>query len=321
MAATVLADTRNLTREDWLQARNQGIGGSDIPAILGLSNYRSAIDVWLEKTGQRQPEPVSSESAYWGTRLEDIVAEEFTIRNPGVKVNRRNAILQHSDVPYALANIDRECRFAEQGRGILEIKTSSAYASKEWDGEAVPLAAQAQVQWYLYVTGYAYAYVAALIGGQRYVQAPVTRDEQTIRNIAQVAETFWYCVTERIMPAVDGSAACSNTLKSLYPSATPGTTIDLPPTLAGLPATYDSITAQINRLEADKAEIENLIKADMGEAERAWLDGREVRWSNVTSQRLDSKRLKAAHPDLYDAFCTPSTTRRFEIRKEKTHGQ
>ena len=43
--AVVLASTASMSREDWLAHRLDGIGGSDIGAILGLNPWRSALDV------------------------------------------------------------------------------------------------------------------------------------------------------------------------------------------------------------------------------------------------------------------------------------
>lgn len=71
--------TKDLSRTDWLKLRQSGIGGSDIAAIVGVSPYNTAYDIWVSKTGEIKE--TSSEYAYWGTQLEDIVAKEFSKRN------------------------------------------------------------------------------------------------------------------------------------------------------------------------------------------------------------------------------------------------
>ena len=76
MAMVIAASTRDMTREQWLEERRKGIGGSDAAAIAGLSPWKSPVAVWLEKTGQVEPEE-PGEAAYWGTVLEDVVARNF----------------------------------------------------------------------------------------------------------------------------------------------------------------------------------------------------------------------------------------------------
>ena len=43
-------------RKNWLSVRAQGIGGSDAGAIMGLNKYKGPMAVYLEKTGQVEPE-------------------------------------------------------------------------------------------------------------------------------------------------------------------------------------------------------------------------------------------------------------------------
>ena len=49
MQAKVLVNTLNMDHDQWLQARTQGIGGSDVSAIAGLNKWKSAVQVFLEK--------------------------------------------------------------------------------------------------------------------------------------------------------------------------------------------------------------------------------------------------------------------------------
>ena len=54
MKALTLISTLNMEREDWLDWRRRGIGGSDVGAICGISKYKSPIDVYLDKIGQSE---------------------------------------------------------------------------------------------------------------------------------------------------------------------------------------------------------------------------------------------------------------------------
>ena len=92
------------THESWLEARRKGIGGSDISAIAGVNPFKSAIDVFLEKTGRvRFPE---NKNMRWGKILEDPVAKEYGVTEK-VGVHRINAMLQHPTHQFALVNLER----------------------------------------------------------------------------------------------------------------------------------------------------------------------------------------------------------------------
>lgn len=193
-------------RAAWLEARRTGIGGSDVAAILGISPYRSPLDVYLDKIGEAQPLP-DSEPMYWGRRLEDVVAHEWQERT-GRKVQRVTSMIRNHDQPWMLANIDRaivapgsRARLDNAGRllgaeGLIECKTASAYAAQDWQGldgsDALPVYYAAQGMWYLAVTGLDVCEFAALIGGQKFVQRRVERDADTIRGMVEQVSEFWH---------------------------------------------------------------------------------------------------------------------------------
>ena len=94
MQAIRLVNTSDMSRNDWLEHRRHGIGGSDAAVIMGVSPWKSLMDLWLEKTGQ-YVEDIDSESMYWGRVLEDVIAKEFAIRN-----NTAENTIQHLDYPH-----------------------------------------------------------------------------------------------------------------------------------------------------------------------------------------------------------------------------
>jgi putative phage-type endonuclease len=98
--------TREMSRAEWLQERTKGIGGSDAGVILGLNKYRTAFELWLEKTGQVDPQEIDNEAIYWGNEMENVIAKEFEKRTDK-KVRRSNFMFTHPDYPFIKANIDR----------------------------------------------------------------------------------------------------------------------------------------------------------------------------------------------------------------------
>src|SRR6476620_3868255 len=122
----ILLDKTGMTEADWQEYRRkqQGIGGSDVAVILGLSPYKSAFSLWLEKTGQVKAKPVQNEYVEWGNLLEPVIRDKFR-RETGFEVYENPYVLQHDEHEFMVANIDGEVVDpAYNGeRGILEIKT------------------------------------------------------------------------------------------------------------------------------------------------------------------------------------------------------
>lgn len=248
--------TNVVSREEFLQRRRSGLGGSDIGAILGVNKWKTAMQVYLDKVN---PEPANdegmSEAAYWGIELEDLVAKEYQ-RRTGNKVQRVNAQMVRDDKPWMLANIDRavvqdgsRARLDKDGKligikGLLECKTASVYASAEWEGESAPLSYVAQVQWYMAVTGADWCDIAVLIGGQNFRIIRVERDNELIQTLTERGELFWTeCVQAKVPPQPTTSAE----VLQLFPSSTEDSVL----------ATTD-VELAISELKQLKTQIEDL---------------------------------------------------------------
>lgn len=194
---------------EFLRRRQSGIGGSDISAILGISPWKTPLQVWESKVQPITQDDVQemSEAAYWGTALEDLVAREYAKRT-GHTIQRVTAQLKHPKHEWLVSNLDRvivtpgsrarvDANGMLQGADfVLEVKTASAYKAADWgkdgDEEAIPLHYQAQAMGYLAVTGLPYCEFATLIGGQRFVTKRLERDEDVIKTIIERCEAFWF---------------------------------------------------------------------------------------------------------------------------------
>lgn len=312
MNANVLVSTVGMSNEVWREFRKKGIGGSDVSAIAGLNKYRSPISVWLEKTGQYEPEE-PGESAYWGTLLEEVVAKEFSTRT-GLKVQRRNAILQHPQYPFMIANLDRVIVDKERGQGILECKTAGEFMAGAWEDEKIPDSYMLQVQHYLAVTGLAYAYIAVLIGGNKFKHKLIERDEEIIEHLIKIESDFWSMVEKGIPPEMDGSESSTNLLKSLYPESKADSIIQLHTSAELLIDEYEKAAADEKDAAFRKEEAANQLKNILKDSETGVVNERRVTWKSFMSSRFDSKALKVAHPDIYKKYNVETLTRRFSIK-------
>lgn len=311
MQAKVLVNTLNMEHNQWLQVRTQGIGGSDVSAIAGLNKWKSAVQVFLEKTQAIEKEDIQSEAAYFGNVLEEVVAKEFSKRTD-MKVQRRNAILQHPEYPWMLANVDRLIVGERVG---LECKTASEYFKKEWEDEEVPAAYLLQCQHYMAVTGYEAWWIAVLIGGNKFVHKKIERDEELIQYLIDIEKDFWLNNVEKHEPPMfDGSDASTELLKHLYPESIADSFVSLGKQEELLIEARDQLDREIKVLEEQKAEYENKIKAKLRTNEAGGTENYKVYWKSYTTNRFDSKRFKADHPDLYKQYVKESKSRKFTVK-------
>ena len=196
--------TKDLSREDWLRLRQTGIGGSDISAIMGFNSYKTAYDLYHDKINDVVAD-AQSESAYWGTILEDVVAKEYALRND-CKVQKVNYMIRHPEFDFALANIDRavinpsisgNVRFKD-GKlttdRLLEVKTASEYMKSNWgdeESDQVPDNYNLQCQWYMGITGVNECDLALLLGGNKYRQYNIKFDPELFVILIEEARNFW----------------------------------------------------------------------------------------------------------------------------------
>ena len=311
-----LASTTELTREQWLDIRQLGIGSSDAAVAVGLSPYKSQLTLWLEKTARKAPEDISlKEAVLWGVELEPVLAQVYAKRT-GYKVRRVNAVLQHPEHTFMLANLDREVVGHPDGPGILEIKTASYHSAPQWE-EGVPVAYQCQVLHQLAVTGHAWAEVAVLIGGQDFRIYRIERDEEKIRDLTEREAQFWQMVALDQQPAPDGSDDAGTALAWLFPRDD-GETVDLSdsPEFNQLFGELLHLREHKEEVELRESQIKQRLQATLGEATAGLFADGKITWKR-SKDRLapDLDRLGQDHPDLLSHYVKPMPgSRRFTIQ-------
>ncbi|SFB90232.1 putative phage-type endonuclease [Alkalibacterium subtropicum] len=310
-------DTRSMTHRDWLEQRRSGIGGSDVATILGLNKYNSPYQLWLDKTGQVEIDDSDvSDAAHFGNILEEVVAKEFTERT-GKKVRRANRMFLHPDYPFLTANIDRDIVGED---AILECKTASMYLADRWEGEEIPEQYICQVQHYMNVLDRDYAYIAVLIGGQKFVWKKIERDQELIDIIQKQLVEFWEVnVKQMIPPAIDGSQSTEDYIKERYAKSEPGKEIALKKDIDDLLDQREELQETKKVVETSIKEIDNMIKVQLGdqEAEVGIAPRHIVTWRPIESTRIDSKRIKKEAPELFDKYSKVSSYKKFTIKEIK----
>ena len=312
MSAIVLTSTVDMAHDKWLEWRKKGIGGSDASVVCGVNQYKSPVELFMEKTSQSPPDE-AGEAAYWGKQLEAMVRSEFTKRT-GIEVVIVNKILGSREYPYMIANLDGVCRHPDHGTCVFEAKTANAFKAGEWD-ESIPHGYMLQLQHYLAVTGYAGAYIAVLIGGNTFKWSFIERDEELISMLIKWEGDFWGHVQSDIPPPLDGSEASAKYLKKRFPNAIPQSKVRLPDSAAELIRQYDEACDKGEAFNDQKQKAENLLKEMMGEHEIGFIGNRVITWKSISKESFDRKGLKSDNPTLYDQYSSKSTYRRFSVKQ------
>ena len=307
-------------REAWLAERKSGIGGSDAAAVLGVSPWRTPVDVWLDKTG-RAPQKEETEAMRIGTELEDFVARRYC-QETGRTVQRYNRMIHDGCL---LGNFDRlvvpdgEKVASHMGEirtdTVLECKTSSA----EWDGE-VPLQYVCQVQHYMGLAPcLAHADVAALFLGRKHFEVfRVDRDDEAIREMRERLKAWWEeFVVGDTMPQPTNEEDC----RKLWARSNPGKSVFATEEIAAKVAEYAVKKAEASKVKAELETLQGDICAAIGDAEvLLGADGKPiVTWKSAKdSAKTDweglARKLGATDCQIAEWTRTVIGSRRFNLK-------
>ena len=307
--------------------RNAGIGGSDIAAILGMSPYKSALELWAEKVGHTQSGNKDAIHLRFGHHVEPFVAKEFERLTKLHTVEHPDAIY-HPDNSFMYAHVDRfvvadEWELAVVdgavvAKSLLECKTASVFNKDEW-GQAgtdeIPKAYLLQCIWYMAITGCSSAHVAVLIGNSDFRIYQINRQEQLERMVIDQAKRFWF---DHVLEGKPPKPQSTNDLKLLYPQSTKGQAIEASASVLDAFQNLRKVQEDAKNLEVKAELIKTQIMAEMGEAELIAHQGQVLAtWKTPKpTQRVDTIKLKNDFPQIA-AECMVSTpaSRRFVMKE------
>lgn len=214
------------SRREWLLERQSGIGGSDIAAILGLSKWRTAADVYLSKvTEVEEDDADESEQQFIGKEVEQSILNIYEKRT-GQPVVRTIGMERHPDVSYFIGSYDGVA-FHEMGRYVVDAKNVDVSRAPEWgaDGSGnCPEDLALQMLWYMGIGGFQKGDLAALIGGRNFRIVTIDRADDLIRWMQAEADRFWNeHVLKGVPPPIDAEHRYAmRAVKRLYGTVAPG---------------------------------------------------------------------------------------------------
>lgn len=315
-----------LNNQDFTHNRASFIGGSDVAAVLGLSKYRSAMDVWLEKTGKRVDRK-DSFALRFGSFAESFIADEY-VRLTGESVIDHPYGITHPEHSFCVGHIDRFILdqpglplVGPDGRlnakKLLECKTANHFSQSDWGEpgtDAIPIPYLCQCLWYLGITNLLEIDVAVLLGGSDLRVYTITRDRELETLLFEKAVFFW---TEHVQKDIPPKPQSIDDCQALFQRATAGKSIEADTETIALIQQLKTVESQTQAEEEQIEVIKQTLMETMADAEVLTYLGKPViTWkAPKPSYRIDTKGLSLDHPELVKAYQHPViNSRRFVVK-------
>lgn len=193
----ILVETAGLSEEKWLAYRRKGIGGSDVAALLGISPWRTARDLYFDKLNIVAVEDNEDNwvALEMGHLLEPLVAKIFQHRT-GYKVYQIKKMFQHPQYSWMLADVDYFVELPDGSTAILEIKTTNYNARDNWwlnGEETVPVYYETQGRHYMAVMNVDRCFFCCLYGNneEETIIREIRRDEAYEDEMIFLEQHFW----------------------------------------------------------------------------------------------------------------------------------
>lgn len=308
------------------KARPHGIGGSDIAALLGLSPYKTALQLWAEKVGHPGAAEPQGIHLRYGQHLEPFVAREYE-QVTGLHTSEVGTSIFHPEHGFMFASIDRlvtkepGAQAFVNGRvtadRLLECKTSSVFSRREWGVEGtdqVPTAYLLQCAWYMAISGCTQADIAVLLGNSDFRVYTVRRDPRLEALMLDQAQRFWY---EHVLSCEPPQPQTTEDALLLFPKDEQGLKVEADEETLELLERYESASDEASQSSAEAEDLRAQLMARMGQAQEiTWGEKVLATWRcSKPTRRLDVHALRSAHPEIAEQFTLTSPgARRFVVR-------
>lgn len=251
--------------------------------------------------------------------LEETVAQEFA-RRTGFRIKAAPGMLQTDGRPWECANVDRliynqgdtlpvavlECKTTRTADGWGPSQEEEIVAGGDPEGHEIPVYYETQVQWYLGITGLPIAYVAVLIAGQDFRIYSVPRNDEVIETLRERMEDFWKA---HVIGKVPPEAATPSDVRALYADDS-GELEEATNDEAALIGELQTLRGRIAELESQEKALASKLIVAIGPRAGLTIAGKKAAtYKTQTSRRLDSARLKANEPELYQDYLAEKKTR------------
>lgn len=200
-------------REEWLVGRSHGLGASDIGVVLGVSNFKTPLQLWKEKVGAVVPKDISDNPrVQFGNDAEEPLRGMFRLMHPEYELSFEPYTILRQEGKYGFLTCTPDGELVEKAtgrRGIYESKTGTCLSRADWAkwDHQIPKTYYAQILEQMFAGDFDFAVVWALLlnaendASLRFYQFERSDREADIQYILPKAEEFWSRVETGTMPA------------------------------------------------------------------------------------------------------------------------
>ena len=295
----------------WAEERRLSVGASEVAAIMGLSPYDTALDVYLHKQGvDKHFDPVLSYSGHASENVVEGWIREFS----GLNINPLPGFMARStEWPFLHASFDR---VTEGPFLTIQIKTAAQYAGHHWD-EGIPTSIRVQVQTEMAVAGTPRALVVVWIGGREYRTYWEARDERFIlEHLIPTVQQFWDGNVRAGVPPLPSTLAEVNAIETVVSE------LELSGEAFDILERITVLNSDIQTQSAERDALKVALGQYVGAADTLTFEGRKVAtWKSQKGRMgFDKAGFAAEHPDLLAEFTVqgaPFRVLRRYVPKEK----
>lgn len=306
-----------------IRDRQSFLGGTDAPAVLGVSAWTTPVDLWRLKTGRVKPEPNEQRDRRLerGKKLEpficDMVVDKLRDEGHDVKVLARNE--RYTDPEHAFLSCEIDMELLVDGEHVnADAKSVGGQARHKWGQEGtedIPIEYAAQFMDGLMITGRRRCLAAALRSFDDVEIYWLHRDDVTIDGMRQKMVSFWQNHVERDVPPDPVNFA---DLRALFAAPEPRR-VEATPDILEAVEELGLIKGRIDALENRQEHLRFTIAKHMGQAETLASGVRDLlTWANEDRSRFDLERFKREHPDWHALYTTKTTTRVLRRAKSRS---
>lgn len=259
---------KHVNKDEWLKSRTQDVTSSEVAALFGCNPYQTEFELYHRKKSGEVVEIEENERMKWGNRLQDSIATGIAADN-GWTVRRMDEYMRVVE-----ERIGASFDFAIGDDGILEVKNVDSLVYKDgWllDGDQVeaPPHIELQVQHQLAVSGRKYAYIGALVGGNRVALIRREPDATVIAAIKEAVAAFWNAIDKGREPQPDW-ARDAKFISKLHGYAEPGKVMDVAgdAEFARLAEQYKAAGDKLKEMEDVRDAFKAQIITRIGDAEK-----------------------------------------------------
>jgi len=325
------------TVPEWLHARTRGIGGSEVAALLGVSPYATAFDVFRNKVDENgkprflAPYPKKGRKVRaelltdnpvfeWGHRLEDAIAVKAA-DDLGLVGRSGGGLWQHLDHEIAIVTPDRvaTARRSWEPVGLIECKTSTE--PEAWENNDAPLHYKIQAQWQMGITGISPCYLSCLLLDyeRTFHIRKIVFDDVWFAEMVEVAERFWEQHVLTGEPPMHDLTHPHTTdlLAELHPHVV-RESVQLGDGAREWIEAYHQAKEVVKVAETRLDEIKNWLKVQLGDAGSGYIeDEKVVGFPEVTTRRIAVTKLRELFPEIAEQVTETTTHRRMTVKKLK----